>query len=249
MIKNGTVEVFDDLATLSQAAVVEFVELVHWAIGQRGIFQVCLSGGSTPQTLFRTLAQPPFSDMLPWDKMRFFWGDERLVPPDDPESNYGQVQRELFSRVRVPPENILRTRGELPPQQAASDINARLLGLAEPGLNWPRMDLVLLGLGADGHTASLFPESDPALGADQAALAVTGDYQGRPANRVTFTPALFNSAYHVLFLVAGADKADALAASVQGPDDPRRWPAQRILPTNGEITWLVDTPAASKLIH
>ena len=202
MIKNGTVEVFDNLATLSQAAVVQFVELTHWAIGQRGVFRVCLSGGSTPKCCYRWLAQPPFAGMLPWEKITFFWGDERLVPPDDPESNYGQAERELFSQVSVPAANIYRIRGELAPRPGCRrSIIAQLKQLADPGLSWPRMDLVLLGLGADGHTASLFPGSDPALGAGLAALAVTGNYQGRPAGRVTLTPALFNSARHVLFLV------------------------------------------------
>jgi 6-phosphogluconolactonase len=247
MIKNGTVEIFDSLATLSQAAVVQFVELTHWAIGQRGVFRVCLSGGSTPQMLYATLAQAPFAGMLPWEKITFFWGDERLVPPDDPESNYGQAERELLHPAGVPAANIYRIRGELPPEQAAQDILLRLQQLAEPGMQWPQMDLVLLGLGADGHTASLFPGSDPALGAGQAALAVTGNYQGRPAERITLTPAFFNSARHVLFLVAGAEKAEALAASIYGPDDPIRWPAQRIRPSAGEVTWLVDAPASARL--
>jgi 6-phosphogluconolactonase len=247
MLKNRTVEVFDTLSTLSQAALVQFVALAHPSIAQRGIFRVCVSGGSTPKLLYRSLAQPPYAGTLPWEKITFFWGDERLVPPDDPESNYGQAQRELFSQVSVPAANIYRIRGELPPAQAAQDYIAQLGRLADPGLSWPRLDLALLGLGADGHTASLFPGSDPALGAGQAALAVTGNYAGRPAERVTLTPDLFNSARHVFFLVAGAEKAAALAASVSGPDDPVRWPAQRIHPTAGEITWLVDAPAAAQL--
>jgi 6-phosphogluconolactonase len=247
MAKNGTVEIFDSLTTLSQAAVVQFVELTHWAIGQRGVCRVCLSGGSTPATLYATLAQAPFAGMLPWEKITFFWGDERLVPSDDPESNYGQAEREFLHTVGVPAANKYRIRGELAPEQAAQDIMTRLQELAEPGRQWPQMDMVLLGLGTDGHTASLFPGSDPALGAGQAALAVTGNYQGRPAGRITLTPDFFNSAYHVLFLVAGAEKAEALAASVYGPDDPVRWPAQRIHPAAGEITWLVEASAAKKI--
>jgi len=246
-IKNRTVEVFDDLSTLSQAAVVQFVELTHWAIGQRDRFWACLSGGTTPRLLFQSLTQPPFAGMLPWDKMFFTWGDERLVPPDDPESNYGLAERELFSQVNVPAENIYRIRGELPPNQAVAEFTGRLQQVADPGLNWPRLDLVLLGLGADGHIASLFPGSDPALGADVPALATTGHYQGRPAGRVTLTPAVFNTARHVLFLVSGAEKAEAVAGSLRGADDPLRWPARRIRPDAGEVTWLIDSAAASLL--
>ncbi len=247
MIKNRTVEVFDDLATLSQAAVVQFVELTHWAIGQRGQFWACLAGGTTPRVLYQTLTQPPFAGMLPWDRMFFTWGDERLVPPDDPQSNYGQAERELFSKVAVPADNIFRIRGELPADQAVADITARLRELADPGVDWPRLDLVLLGLGAAGPIASLFPGSDPALGAGKPALATTGHYQGRPAGRVTLTPALFKTARHVLFLVSGAEKAEAVAGSLRGADDPLRWPARRIQPAIGEVTWLLDAAAASLL--
>jgi len=242
-----SVEVFTDLFTLSQAAVVQFVQLAYQAVQQRGVFRVCLSGGSTPQALYQLLAQPPYAVELPWDRFIFFWGDERLVPPDDPESNYGQTHRSLLSRVPVPPANLCRIKGELAPEEAARDAIAQLQAQAEPGLGWPRLDLALLGLGADGHTASLFPGSDPAPGEILPALAVTGSYQGRPARRVTLTPLVFNSARQVLFLVSGAEKAAAVAASIQGSGDPRRWPARRIQPAAGEVTWLVDAAAAEKL--
>jgi 6-phosphogluconolactonase len=247
MTSQPSIQIFADLAGLSQAAAQLFAGAAHAAVAERGIFIGCLSGGSTPQGLFRLLAQAPYTPGLPWERMVFFWGDERLVPPDDPQSNYGQTFSVLFSRVPVPPANLCRTKGELPAAQAAADTAAQLGAQARPGEPWPRFDLALLGLGADGHTASLFPGSDPAAGAGQAALAVTGDYQGRPAQRVTLTPAVFNASRQVVFLAAGADKAAALAATLQGPPDPRRWPAQRIAPADGQVTWLVDAAAAEML--
>jgi 6-phosphogluconolactonase len=239
------IEISPDLPALSQAAASLFARLAHEAVAARGLFRACLSGGSTPRELFRLLAQPPYQASLPWGQMEFYWGDERLVPPDDPESNYHQAWQELLAHVPVDPGRIVRMKGELSPAEAAADYAAQLRAHAGPGLAWPILDLVLLGLGADGHTASLFPNSDPAPGETQPVLAVTGDYQGRPANRVTLTPLVFNSARQVYFLVNGAEKAAALAATLAPTRDPRRWPAQRIHPA--AVTWLVDSAAAKSL--
>lgn len=239
-----TLEILPNLEGVSQSAAQQFAVLARQAFERRGRFRVCLAGGSTPRELYRLLAQSPYLEGLPWEKMEFFWGDERLVPPDDPQSNFHQAHLDLLDHVPVEPDHIYRMKGELPPAEAAAEYAAQLRSRADPDLGWPSLDLVLLGLGADGHTASLFPNSDPTPAETQPVLAVTGDYQGRPANRITLTPLVFNSARQVFFLVSGAEKAAALAATLGESRDLRRWPAQRIHP--GEITWFVDAAAAAQ---
>ncbi|NOY99545.1 MAG: 6-phosphogluconolactonase [Chloroflexi bacterium] len=240
-------EIFANHEELSQWAAARFAEIATRAVKARGRCLVALAGGGTPRRLYQLLAAPPLADSLPWAHIHWFWGDERCVPPDDAGSNYGQVRQIIFDRVPAPEENIHRMRGELPPKQAAQDYARQLRAYADAGLDWPRFDLVLLGLGADGHTASLFPGSPPDAGAASPTLAVTADYDGRPAQRVTLTPPVFNRARQVFFLVSGAEKADALAATLRGAHDPTRWPAQRIQPREGEVTWLADEAAARQL--
>lgn len=243
------VQVFQDLDTLSRVAAERFAAIATEAVETRGRFIVALCGGGTPQTLYRLLAQLPYRDRLPCAQTHFFWGDERCVPPDHSENNYGQVQLALLSRLAIPPENIHRVKGELEPALAAQEYAAELRHLArgDEGLAWPRFDLVLLGMGSDGHTASLFPGPVTAAELYQPTLAVTAHYQGRPANRVTLTPSVFNSARNILFLVTGADKAEALAAVLTGPFDPEHWPAQRIQPERGSVVWFINEAAASRL--
>jgi 6-phosphogluconolactonase len=241
------IRVFNTLEDLSIAAAEHFTKVVRQAIASRGIAHVALSGGSTPQRLFQLLAQDPCREAVPWEAIHVYWGDERCVPPDDPESNYGQARRLLLDHVPVRQEAIHRMRGELPPEQAAVDFIQTLAQQAEAGRAWTRLDWVLLGMGADGHTASLFPgQVNP--GEDTLpAMAVTADYQGRPANRVTLTPQVFNDARSVIFLVTGANKAAVLASVIKGPRDPLHLPAQRIQPVDGSMTWLVDAAAANSL--
>jgi 6-phosphogluconolactonase len=179
--------------------------------------------------------------------MHFFWGDERLVPPDDAGSNYYHAAQLLLDQVHVPTENIHRVQGELSAEAAVLDYTERLQSFATDRRNWPRFDLVLLGMGSDGHTASLFPGSPLKDRPGMAVKAVTADYEDRPSQRLTLTSAVFNDARHVLFLVTGANKADALSAVLDGPSDPGQWPAQRIQPCAGSITWLIDQAAATKL--
>jgi 6-phosphogluconolactonase len=177
--------------------------------------------------------------------VHFFWCDERCVPPDDPESNFGQARQALFRPLNLPIENLHRIAGELEPEQAALVYTETLRQFKAPGLSWPVFDLVLLGLGADGHTASLFPGTS--LPEQPPVLAVTADYQGRPARRVTLTPVVFNTARQVLFLVSGADKADAVGRTLLGPANLLHYPAQRVQPIQGTLQWLVDAAAAQKI--
>ncbi len=242
---NPPIVIFPDLDSLSLAAAKQFSDTVQTAIKQRGQALVALSGGSTPVRLFHKLAAAPFAEQIPWEAVHFFWCDERCVPPDDPESNFGQANQDLFRPLNLPSENLHRIAGELDPERAVLVYTETLHQFKAPGLNWPIFDLVLLGLGADGHTASLFPGVH--LPEQTPVLAVTADYQGRPACRITLTPLVLNSARRVIFMVAGAEKAKAVKQALLDPPDPLRYPAQRIQPLHGALDWLVDVAAAENL--
>jgi 6-phosphogluconolactonase len=244
-IPEPDVRVFEDQGALSQAAAAEFADTCLRAIAARGRFLVALSGGNTPSPLYGILGQPPHRDQIPWQSTHIFWGDERCVPPTDPENNFKQAWDAFLGQVPVPSENIHRVSSELEPGDAASKYALLLQQYATPPLHWPRFDLVLLGLGEDGHTAALFPGSP--VDATDAALAVTGRYQDRPSQRVTLTPLVFNSALKVMFLANGAAKASIVAEVLRGQQRPGVIPAQRIHPTNGILIWLLDREAAAGL--
>lgn len=239
------IRIFEDSDVLSVAAAQIFVETASQAIQARGRFLAAISGGGTPGALFTLLAGEPYRAQVNWKDTHIFWADERLVPPDDAGSNYRQAMDALLSRVPLPDENILRIKGELEPAEASEEYARTLKRFASPPLDWPRFDLTLLGMGADGHTASLFPGSPAA--ASTPTLAVAADYQGRPAQRVTLTPLVFNAARQVVFLVTGESKSAALARVIKGGYYPEELPAQRIRPTKGILTWLVDQAAGSNL--
>jgi 6-phosphogluconolactonase len=240
-----SVLVFNDLSTLSQYAASQFDLLAEQAVAQRGRFLTALSGGSTPEGLYRLLAQPPYAGKAWWRQTHLFWGDERCVLPDDPESCYGQVKRLLLSSINIPETQVHRVPGELQPGEAAAAYRLELARAADAGLDYPRFDLVLLGMGTDGHTASLFPGSAPIT--TEPALAVSAQYQDRPARRVTLSPSVFNAARQVFFMAVGGNKADTLVKVLTGPADDLNLPAQRIRPTSGLVTWLVDEAAAQKI--
>jgi 6-phosphogluconolactonase len=237
--------IFENLDLLSRAATEYFVSSTRHAIERRGRSLVAISGGSTPTRTYSLLASPGMLPRVDWSKIYVFWADERCVPPDQPESNYGEAHKVLFSKIPIPPENVLRIHGELTPAKAANDYTKILKGFATHPLEWPVLDLVLLGLGEDGHTASLFPGSP--IEVTVPCLAVTAHYMGRPANRVTMTPLVFNSARRILFLVTGASKAPALASVLEWGALPEKYPAQRIRPVDGEVIWLVDQAAAGEI--
>ncbi|MBK8984515.1 MAG: 6-phosphogluconolactonase [Chloroflexi bacterium] len=240
-----TVHVFADAAALVEAAARLFVTIAATAVAQHGRFLTALSGGSTPQALFQRLSQPDYAQRAFWRSSHIFWGDERLVPPDDPGSNYKLAADLLLQHVPVPAANIHRAKGELDPETAVTDYAHQLHQLAPAGHAWPRLDLALMGLGSDGHTASLFPGPIAPGERTHPVIAVTANYDGRPAHRLTLTPLVFNDASHILFLVTGANKAQAVTAVLHGPPAAEQWPAQRIHPTTGQITWLLDQSAAA----
>ena len=236
-----TVRIFKDADELSRAAAELFVTLAVQSIRERGRFLVALSGGSTPMALYRLLAREP----IDWTRIHVFWGDERLVPPEDPENSYGQAREALLKHIPIPTENIHRVASELDPVAAARDYASILREFAAPPLDWPRFDLVLLGLGEDGHTASLFPGSP--VDATEPVIAVTAQYQGRPARRVTLTPPVFNAARQVIFLVTGANKAVTLKGVFSDYNSSEQIPAKRIQPADGQVTWLVDKAAGKEI--
>lgn len=243
-----SVDVFPDHEALSRHAAELLSLWAGQAVKARGRFLWALSGGGTPERLYRLLAEPPFSDAVPWSACHLFWGDERLVPPSAAGSNYGQVKTTLLDRVPVPASQVHRIRGELPPEEAAADYARELGGYGSPSRPWPRFDLALMGLGSDGHTASLFPGPPGSEEQIQPTLAVTGEYAGRPARRVTLTPAVFNDSRLLLFLVTGEAKAEAVARVLEAaPDSRSALPAARLWPTAGAITWLLDEAAATAL--
>ncbi|HNF95617.1 MAG TPA: 6-phosphogluconolactonase [Anaerolineales bacterium] len=233
------IQKFKDSDELSQSATKKFIELANQAIIERGRFLVSLSGGSTPMKLYEKLA----NETLDWSRVHFFWGDERCVPVDDPGNTYGSMRGILFNKIGT--TNIHRVESELEPAQAAQAYAHTLSGFADAPFDFPRFDLVLLGMGDDGHTASLFPGSPVDI--ETSTIAVTAQYQDRPANRVSLTPKVFNHAREVWFLVTSAGKAETLRNVIKGEKNLELLPAQRIQPTNGTLVWMIDEAAGKFL--
>jgi len=238
------IRIFKDLEKLSRHAANIFVEQAASAIAERDRFLVALNGGNTPTRLFQVLASD-YRDKVNWNKTHIFWGDERCVPPDDPGSSYGQARAALLSHVPIPDSNIHRVDTSLPPSEAAKDYALTLKQFESPPFAFPGFDLVYLGMGEDGHTASLFPGSSVQV--TESVIPFTANYQDRPANRVTMTQLVFNQAQTVVFMATGEKKAVTLAEVLSDRYNPELYPAQRIEPKNGELIWLVDGDAASKL--
>lgn len=241
---NFQIRIFKDMEKLSRAAAQLFTETADESISARGRFLVALNGGGAPTGLFHLLATD-CHDKVDWQHVHVFWGDERCVPPQDAGSNYHQAWDAFLSRIPIPQANIHRIKGELEPAEAAREYTLTLSQFASPPLEFPRFDLVYLGMGEDGHTASLFPGSP--LDVTAPALPVTAQYQDRPAQRVTLTPLIFNQARIVAFMVSGENKARTLAEVLSERYDPERLPAQRINPKDGALLWLVDEDTAGRL--
>ena len=230
-------------ADVAGAAAERFVALAAAAIGARGRFTVALSGGSTPKALYARLAAPAFASRVDWARVHVFWGDERCVPPDHASSNYRMAREALLEHVPVPAAQVHRLRGEDDPA-AAADAYDRELRTAFPQ-GAARFDLALLGMGDNGHTASLFPGLSAVRETARWVVAERVDEVGMW--RLTLTPPALNGAAAVVFLVAGRDKAAMLARVLEGPRDVDRLPVQAIAPVDGTVTWLVDDAAASAL--
>jgi 6-phosphogluconolactonase len=240
---------FDDLDALSRAAADELGALARTAVAARGVCHIALSGGSTPRRLFELLAARG-AGALPWRQLALWWGDERTVPPDHPDSNYRMAREALIEPAAafgLGPAQVHRMPGETPDHDAAALAYERELvaALGAP----PVLDLVLLGMGPDGHTASLFPGSAALGEASRWVVAnrVTSPLVHGTTTRLTFTAPAINAARCVWFLVAGADKAGSLAQVLAGPRNPTLYPSQLVAPSSGELVWFVDAAAASAL--
>jgi len=216
------------------------------AVDERGRFTISLSGGSTPRSLYNLLATNARTS-LPWDRMFFFFGDERHVPPTDKESNFRMANEAMLSKLPIPEENIFRILAEMPDAAAAAEAYdqtmRKFFGL-EPG-QFPVFDLILLGLGPDGHTASLFPGT--AALQEKSRLVVANWVEKFNTHRITFTLPVLNAARCVAFLVSGTDKASALQSVLQSDAPGEKYPAKLVHPTNGKLIWLIDRAAASGL--
>jgi 6-phosphogluconolactonase len=238
------IRVFNDYETLSQAAAKMFVDLTDQAIKTNGRFNVALSGGNTPQRLYEILATDPFREKIHWEAVHVFWGDERCVPAGDPRSNALMAQQILLRHVPVPKIHIHPILGDLPAALAATDYETELRNFF--GKQPPVFDLILLGLGDNAHTASLFPHtfvlSEKERWVDAVYVAEQSMF------RVTMTAPLINQAGEVIFMVSGADKAAALQSVLEGAYHPHEYPAQLIRPNGAHPIWLVDKAAAHKLV-
>jgi 6-phosphogluconolactonase len=242
----GTVELVSGPQALAREAADLLARTIDDTVAQRGTAFVALSGGSTPKAMGHLLAQPEFRTKIPWADVHVFWGDERWTPPSRPDSNAGEAMRAFLDHVGIPGSNVhpFVTEGVSPTESAElyeRDVRATLAA----GSGLPRFDLVLLGMGDDGHTASLFPGSTPIH--EHQKLVVSHHVAKLNATRLTMTPPLLNAARKVVFLVAGAGKAERLHDVLDGPENVDELPSQVIRPTDGTLTWLVDEAAAALL--
>jgi 6-phosphogluconolactonase len=251
-----------NVSVLQEAAAALFVAVAADAIRGRGVFAVALSGGTTPRGVYSRLADDErLRTQVSWEHVRFFWGDERHVPPDHPDSNFHMAYESMLGRLPVNPGHVCRIKGEyesaaLAAEEYSRDLRRafRTTGLARRsragssiarGNQLPRFDMVLLGMGADGHTASLFPGTEALH--EGTRWVVSNWIPALNADRITLTPSVLNNAAEVLFLISGDDKADALKSVIEGPYEPDRLPAQLIRPARGRLRWLVDREASRLL--
>lgn len=240
--------VWPDAQALALASARNFAEKVERAVKSRGVARVAISGGSTPQAAFKLLADPAqsFANTVPWDRLELYWVDERCVPPDHPESNYGVCKKLLLDHVGIPADRVHRMEGELDPEEAASRYESVLRNSMKlEGAESPAFDLLLLGMGDDGHTASLFPHTE---GLDEMGrLCIANHVPQKDTWRITLTWPVINQAAEVVFEIGGGAKTDRVAEVFTGPRDPERLPSQLIRPSNGRLLLQVDEAAAAKL--
>lgn len=236
--------VLPDPAAVAEEGARVFRDAAREAILRSGAFRVALSGGSTPRALYTRLAAPPFRGEIDWKSVLFLWGDERCVPPGDPRSNYRMAREALLDPLGIAPGAVVRIEGERPPEEAAAEYE-RALRERFAGEDPPRFDLVFLGMGADGHTASLFPKS-PAL-SERRRFAVASRAPDPPEPRVTLTYPVVNAARRIVFLVTGAGKSGVVRCLLERRRGWQDLPASGVAPCDGKLLWLLDREAASQL--
>jgi 6-phosphogluconolactonase len=245
-VADYAVQVLKDEDAVARAAADIFVNLAPQLHGNRRPFRVALAGGTTPQALYALLASAAYRSRVAWDQVSFFFGDERAVPPDHPDSNYRAANDALFRPLDISPKNIYRMRGEMPDLEAAAAAYERELQSAFEGERVPRFDLIFLGMGPDGHTASLFPGS-PALAECKRLVVPVTDAPKPPPRRLTLTVPVLNAGKLVLFMATGADKAQTLREVLQETASPAQYPARHVRPGPERLAWLVDEAAGRML--
>jgi len=237
-----TVEIYPEQNALFRAATERIASILAAKLQEKERATLVLTGGNTPRPAYELLSKPPFSERVDWNRVHFFRGDERCVPPDSPESNFGMAWSALISKVNAPPAHIHRIAGELEDAEKAASLYEAEIRSILPGDGVPSFDLVLLGMGEDGHTASLFPGTQW----DEERLVVTNHVPQSGARRISMTPRLLNEAKAIILLTAGSNKAKALARAQGDPASDS--PVSRIRPARGSLMWMVDRAAASQLI-
>ncbi len=246
--ENQKIRILTDSEAMSRAAAATIVDHISQSLQTRDVYSMALSGGSTPRRLYSMLANDAnLREQIPWERIHFFWGDERRVPPGHPDSNYLMAYNALLSKVPIPATNIHRIHaGDADADKAAADYEIeirRFFGIEAGQI--PQFNCVLLGMGADGHTASLFPGTSALV--ETKRLVVANWVKKFQSHRFTLTLPVFNHAAQILFLVSGEDKADTLKAVLEGDSKTTRFPVQLIQPAHGEVTWFLDHSAASRL--
>ena len=245
---NREVQILPDAAAIARRAAERIIESAAAAVKERGVFTISLAGGSTPKTLYTLLAtDPAFKSKMPWDKTQFFFGDERHVPPDDSESNFRMANESMLSKLSLKPEQVLRIKAENEDaEKAAKEYEQTLRSSFKlSGGQLPRFDVLLLGMGEEGHTLSLFPGTKALH--DNGRLVMSNWVGKFFTTRITTTAPVASNSALVIFMITKADKALALKAVLEGPYEPEQLPSQLIQPKNGKLLWLLDTTAASKL--
>ncbi|WP_025762026.1 6-phosphogluconolactonase [Dyadobacter tibetensis] len=235
--------IFENVTELNEALAQKIAVTIKEVVKEKDIFTIVLSGGSTPKQLFQLLAQEPYLSDIPWSKLHFFWGDERFVPYQDDRNNASMAYDELLSHVPIVPEQVHRMKTELSPAEAVADYTSILERYF--GASGPTFDLVLLGMGDDGHTLSLFPGT--AVIHEQNAWVQAFFLMAQDMYRITLTAPIVNRAQMVVFALAGAGKAPALKQVLEGETQLDLFPSQIIAPENGNLFWYVDQQAASEL--
>ena len=242
-----SIEILEDVSALAQKAATIYTRAAQDAVRARGVFRVAMAGGSTPKALHALLVAEPFRSQLPWDRIQIFFGDERHVPPDHSDSNYRMVADTFLSKTPITPDQVFRIKGELLDTERAAEDYEKVLRTQftlKPG-ELPRFDLMMLGMGNEGHTLSLFPGTTALR--DNGRLVVRTWVGKLYTERITCTAPVANHSAAVMFMIAGADKAAALKAVLEGPYEPEQLPSQLIKPENGKLLFLVDSAASGML--
>ncbi len=244
---NTEIKILQNLDEISRTAVELFIEIGNRAISQNGKFTVALAGGSTPKSLYQLLTTDEFKNQLDWQKVFFFFGDERNVLPENDESNFKTANENLLKPLQISAENVFRWQTELEDaKKIAENYSKTIVKFFDLTKNeFPHFDLILLGMGDDGHTASLFPLTDALNETEK--IAVSNHVEKLDTDRLTFTFPTLNNALNVIFLISGAAKSDALMEVLEGESQSEKFPSQNVNPQDGNLFWLIDAPAAQFL--